>query len=126
MTETQGLAVRFIETLEARDWDALAALLHPDVRYEVPQTAELIRGRDNYLRFNQEYPGDWHLQVKRTISQGKHAVAWFGWTGGGGSDDGDGITFFEYDGDGLITGLTDYWPERYDPPPGREHLVERR
>jgi hypothetical protein len=27
--------------------------------------------------------------------------------------------------DGLITHVTDFWPESYDPPPGREHLVER-
>jgi hypothetical protein len=26
--------------------------------------------------------------------------------------------------DGLITHVTDFWPEPYEPPPGREHLVE--
>jgi hypothetical protein len=25
----------------------------------------------------------------------------------------------------LITQVTDFWPESYEPPPGREHLVER-
>jgi len=25
----------------------------------------------------------------------------------------------------LITQVTDFWPEPYEPPPGREHLVER-
>jgi len=29
------------------------------------------------------------------------------------------------DWDGLITRVTDFWPEPYEPPPGREHLVER-
>ena len=27
--------------------------------------------------------------------------------------------------DGLITSVTDFWPEPYEPPSGREHLVER-
>ena len=126
MTEIRGLAARFIETLEARDWESWAALLHPDVIYEVPQTGERIRGRERYLRFNQEYPGHWHLRLRRAISEGRHAVAWFDWTGGGGSDDGEGIVFIDFDDDGLITRLTDYWPERYEPPSGRDHLVERR
>ena len=26
--------------------------------YEIPQSRERIRGRDRYLQFNQEYPGD--------------------------------------------------------------------
>ena len=126
MTDIRGLAARFIETLEPRDWESWAALLHPDVVYEVPQTGESIRGRKRYLRFNQEYPGDWHLRLRRTISEDRHAVAWFDWTGGGGSDDGEGIVFIDFDDEGLITRLTDYWPERYEPPSGREHLVERR
>jgi hypothetical protein len=34
------------------------------------------------------------------------------------------IAFFEFD-HGSITKITDFWPEPYEPPPGREHLVER-
>jgi hypothetical protein len=52
------LAERFITSLEARDWDVWAGLLRPAVVYEIPQSRERIRGRDRYLQFNQEYPGD--------------------------------------------------------------------
>jgi hypothetical protein len=34
------------------------------------------------------------------------------------------MAFFEFAG-GLITRVTDFWPEPYEPPAGREHLVER-
>ena len=61
MGGNRELAERFIASLEARDWAAWAGLLHPAVVYEIPQSRERIRGRDRYLRFNQEYPGDWHL-----------------------------------------------------------------
>jgi hypothetical protein len=27
--------------------------------------------------------------------------------------------------DRLVAAVTDFWPEPYEPPPGREHLVER-
>ena len=114
---------RFIATLEARDWDAWAALLHPDVVYEIPQSRERIRGRDRYLRFNQEYPGDWHLRPKVVIADERRGVVWFEWLLDGGTG-ADAMAFFEFTG-GLITRVTDFWPESYEPPPGREHLVER-
>ncbi len=114
---------RFIEALEARDWEAWAALLHPDVVYEIPQSRERIRGRDRYLQFNKEYPGDWHLRLKVSIADARNGVAWFGWEVEG-SEPADGIAFFTFS-EGLITSITDFWPESYDPPPGREHLVER-
>ena len=99
------LVKRFVETLEARDWDTWAALLHEDVVYEIPQSRERIRGRDSYLRFNQEYPGDWHLRVLQVIADDTQGVVRFHWQ---------------------VTGEeADYWPEAYDPPPGREHLVEQ-
>jgi hypothetical protein len=47
---------------------------------------------------------------------------WFDWLLDGRTD--DAIAFFEF-ADGLITRVTDFWPEPYEAPPGREHLVER-
>jgi len=122
MGGNRELAERFIASLEARDWDAWAGLLHPAVVYEIPQSRERIRGRDRYLRFNQEYPGDWHLRPKVTIADERHGVAWFEWLLDGRAD--DAMAFFEF-ADGLITRVTDFWPEPYQPPPGREHLAER-
>jgi ketosteroid isomerase-like protein len=122
MSGNRELAERFIATLEARDWGAWAGLLHPAVVYEIPQSRERIRGRDRYLQFNQEYPGDWHLRPKVTIADERHGVVWFEWHADGRTD--DAMAFFEF-ADGLITRVTDFWPEAYEPPPGREHLVER-
>jgi hypothetical protein len=62
----------FIASLEARDWDTWAGLLDPAVIYEIPQSRERIRGRDRYLRFNQEYPGDWHLRPKMVVADEQH------------------------------------------------------
>ena len=116
------LVERFIASLEARDWETWAGLLHPDVVYEIPQSRERIRGRDRYLRFNQEYPGDWHLRPKVVIADERHGVVWFEWRLDGHTD--DAMAFFEFAG-GLITRVTDFWPEPYEPPSGRAHLVER-
>jgi len=116
------LVERFITSLEARDWDTWAGLLHPDVVYEIPQTRERIRGRDRYLRLNQEFPGNWHLRPKVIIADDHNGVVWFDWLLDGGRD--DAMAFFEI-ADGLIVRITDFWPVPYEPPPGREHLAER-
>jgi hypothetical protein len=123
MPDNRGLVVTFIESLERRDWATWEGLLHEQVVYEVPQTRERITGRDRYLQFNQEYPGDWHLRLKVALADEENGVAWFGWELPD-EEPADGMAFFTFD-DGLIIAVTDFWPEPYEPPPGREHLVER-
>ncbi len=120
---TRQLVMQFITALESRDWESWSATMHHDVVYEIPQSRERIRGRDSYLRFNQEYPGAWHLRVKVVIADDERGVVWFGWTVDDGDED-DAMAFFTFR-DGLIGSVTDFWPERYEPPTGREHLVER-
>jgi hypothetical protein len=123
MADTKALVAAFIDRLERRDWDGFAALLDPDVVYEVPQTRERIRGRDRYVQFNAEYPGDWHLAPKVVLGDDHDGCVLFEWCVG---DDAPlpAVAFFEVDGD-RITKITDLWPEPYEPPAGREHLTER-
>jgi hypothetical protein len=88
----------------------------------VPQTSERITGKERYLSVNQEYPGDWQLSVTRLVADGSTAAASMNFTVG--DERMVGVTFFELDGD-LISRVTDFWPEPYEPPAGREHLVVR-
>jgi ketosteroid isomerase-like protein len=120
---TRDLIQRFIDTLEARDWDGWAATMTTDVVYELPQSHERIRGRDRYVQFNQEFPGDWHLRPHVVIADDDNGSIWFKWRVGESADD-DAMVFFGFR-DGLIATVTDFWPETYEPPAGREHLVER-
>jgi ketosteroid isomerase-like protein len=114
---------RYWNAAEARDWAAFEALLADDVVYELPQTRERIRGRAAYVRFNQEYPGDWHLTVERAVGAGQHGASWTSFRVDGSTA--PGVCFFDLDADGRIGRITDFWPEPYDPPTGREHLTER-
>jgi ketosteroid isomerase-like protein len=122
-TDNADLARAFVELLDARDWDAWAALLAPDVVYEVPQTRERIRGRDAYREFNRTFPGDWHLEPKVVIADAARAVVWFEWTEPG--ESADAQVFLEVGPDGLVTRVTDFWPEPYDPPERVVDSVER-
>ena len=123
MTDTEATIRRYWECADRRDWDGFAATLSDDVVYEVPQTRERVTGREAYLRFNRDYPGDWRAVVRRVVADGTGGVAWTDFTVG--AESMTGLHFFTFDGAGLVTRIDDFWPEPYDPPPGREHLVER-
>ena len=109
---------------EARDWDAFSALLADDVIYRAPQAREQVRGRDAYIRFNAEgFPYDWHIAVRQIIGEGQHAASWMEATEPDGTQ--PGLCFFDLADDGKIALITDFWPEPYELPASRAHLVER-
>ena len=53
----QELIVERNSALNRGDWDALAALTHPDYVEEYPQSGERIRGRANLRAILEHYPG---------------------------------------------------------------------
>ncbi|MEL5961144.1 nuclear transport factor 2 family protein [Streptomyces sp. CLV115] len=110
---------------DARDWDAFAATLAEEVLYDLPQTRERIRGKERYVRFNREYPGEWRVLVERVVADGKGRQAAVRTRFTVGAEELPAVHFFVFDATGRISGITDFWPEPYEPPAGREHLVER-
>lgn len=114
---------KYWATAGARDWDSFAELIAEDVVYELPQTRERISGKEKYMRFNREYPGDWQPTVHRLVAEADGGVSWIRMADNGEVD--DAVTFFEVNEQGLFAHITDFWPEDYEPPKGREHLVER-
>jgi len=123
MSDARETVQRYWAACEARDWKSFGELVAEEVVYQAPQTRERVRGRDAYVRFNAEFPGDWHIAVERAIGDGRHAATWIRFLVGGTEQ--PGLCFFDLDEQGRIGHITDFWPEPYDPPPGREHLVER-
>jgi hypothetical protein len=101
------------------------AIIADDVVYEGPRTRERVRGATNYVRFNVEgFPGDWHLRVVRIVGEGQHAASWIEFTTADGASQ-PGLCFFELSDDGKIVRITDFWPDPYELPEQRAHLVER-
>jgi ketosteroid isomerase-like protein len=127
VTGTRQIAIDYIDCLERRDWPGLTALLADDVTYEMPQTRERIHGRAAFLRFNTEYPSDWHLTIRRVVADGRDAALWLDVRVGTEhqAEHQDACVWLEVSDQGLITSIVDYWPEPYEPPLGREHLTER-
>jgi len=127
MTDLRKTVERFWAAAEARDWTAFAETLAEDVVYTLPQTRERIAGRERYVQFNREYPGDWHLRTERIVAEPGQVVTWAQFTVG--LEEMYAITFFTREdsesGDDRITSITEFWPEPYEPPAGRDHLSER-
>jgi ketosteroid isomerase-like protein len=62
--------------IDARDWEALGTLLHPDLRYDRPGFAPLV-GKDEVLRFYREVRsihGEHRLET--VVSDGDHGACW--------------------------------------------------
>lgn len=120
--QTRAITGRYFDSMAARDWDGFGGLLAEDVVYELPQTGERITGRERLLSFNRDYPGDWRLELTRLIVDGETAAGSMNFTVG--DELLVGLAYLELSG-GLITRVTDFWPEAYEPPAGREHLTEQ-
>ncbi|SCF91560.1 nuclear transport factor 2 family protein [Streptomyces sp. Ncost-T10-10d] len=108
-----------------RDWDTFATTLADEVLYDLPQTRERIRGRERYVQFNREYPGDRHVGVERIVAdrEGQQVAVRTVFTVG--PQELHALHFFTFDAEGRISEITDFRPEPYELPAGREHLVER-
>ena len=123
MTSSRALVSAYWAAAEARNWEAFGRLLADDVVYQAPMSHERVTGKAAYLRFNAEgFTGDWHLAVERIVADEVTAASWIAMTDAG--ETYPGLTFFEI-ADGLIVSITDFWPQPYEPPASREHLIER-
>lgn len=115
---------RYYAALEARAWDEVESLLAPDFVYELPQSHERVHGRENYLRFNQDYPGEWHLEVDRIIADGdREAAVRLTVTYEG--EPMENLSLLSFDDQQRITRMVDFWPEPSERPSGRPDYVER-
>lgn len=72
-TDCGDLVRRLWESIEARRWEDAAALLAPDLEIRWPHTGERIRGRENYIGLNRQYPEGWHIEILSVLSSDTRA-----------------------------------------------------
>ncbi|HSM50926.1 MAG TPA: nuclear transport factor 2 family protein [Thermoanaerobaculia bacterium] len=119
-----GVARGFWRLMATNDFHAVGAVLAPEFVLEWPQSRERIRGAERFARMNAEYPahGPWSFTIHRLVGGESEAVSDVTVTDG--VQTARAISFFEVRA-GRITRLVEYWPEPYDAPAHRAHLVER-
>lgn len=114
---------RFWESFDARDWVAAGETLASNVVVEWPHSAELIRGCDNVLGVNADYPGDWSIRVLALVADGDDVASQVEVRNG--DDLCWAASFFQVHG-GLITHVREYWvdPPAQPPPAWRRRYTE--
>jgi ketosteroid isomerase-like protein len=120
--ENRRTAERIWELMAHRDWDGMASLLADDFVEEWPQSGERIRGRDNVMAINTNYPGLPTATIRRTLAAGDLVVTEVTLDYHGHVY--NAVSIFEFR-DGKIARETDYFAEPFDPPAWRAQWVER-
>jgi ketosteroid isomerase-like protein len=110
MSEDDGarLVRSLWESFEARRWDDAAELLTEDFVAEWPHSSERIRGRDNYIDLNRNYPEGWSIRVDRVVDAGDVVVSEITVTQG--EDVFNAAAVFEVR-DGKLARAREYWVE---------------
>jgi limonene-1,2-epoxide hydrolase len=113
----------FWETMQSNDFRAAGKFLSDDYILEWPQSNERIRGRDNFAAMNAQYPahGRWTFVINNIVGNEYEAVSDVSITDG--VQSARAITFSTVK-DGKICKQTEFWPENYQAPENRKHLVE--
>ncbi|MCK0111649.1 nuclear transport factor 2 family protein [Ornithinimicrobium sp. F0845] len=102
---------RFVTVIDDHDWEGLARLLHEDFRCHLVHTGEMF-GKEEWVRFNADYPGFERMVLEDCVSEGERAVGRASVTG---TSDGRpqrfAVASFVTLRDGLIVDLTEVWTD---------------
>lgn len=119
----EAVVRRFWELMSSNDFALVGDVLADSLLVEWPQSNERIRGRDNFIRMNSEYPahGRWVFTLEQLVANAAQVVTDVSLTDG--VQWARAISFFTVE-DGKITRMLEYWPDNYPAPANRAHLVE--
>ena len=119
--ENQQTVERLWQLFDSFDFEAAGKLVDDDFVCEWPQSRERIRGRENFVAVNANYPGRWRCKVERLVACGNSVATDVALSSG--DETARAVSFFELR-DGKIVKEIDYWPEPYTAPASRAQWVE--
>ncbi|MFH1652611.1 MAG: nuclear transport factor 2 family protein [Pseudomonadota bacterium] len=122
MSDNENIVKKLWEIFDKRRFAKVRPLLSQNFECTWPQSQEIIRGADNFIALNENYPGKWAIECKRVVSCGDEAVSEVELTNNGQKV--YATSFFEIE-NGKIFRLTEYWSEPYPAPEWRAKWVER-
>lgn len=113
----------FYRRMNTNDFHSVGQMLSDNYILEWPQSKERIRGRDNFVAVNEEYPanGRWLFTINRIVGNATEAVSDVSITDG--TQVARAITFTTVQ-EGQIVKQVEFWPDNYGAPENRKHLVE--
>jgi len=123
LPNSEQVVREFWRLMATNDFACVAAVLSHDFVLEWPQSQERIRGATNFAQMNQEYTahGLWRFTLNRLVASATEVVTDVSVTDG--VQHARAVSFFTV-AEGKIIRLVEYWPEPYDAPTNRAHLVD--
>jgi ketosteroid isomerase-like protein len=122
--EPRQLVERLWSMFDSGDFD-VGALLHDDFVCEWPQSGECIRGRDNFIAINANYPRRVRIDLLRALTAGDTVVTEIAATDPDDPTRVDrAVSFFDFR-DGRIVHLREFWPDPFEAAAWRAQWVER-
>jgi ketosteroid isomerase-like protein len=118
------LVEEFYRRMNTNDFRFASQILSDDYILEWPQSRERIYGRENFAAVNEEYPayGRWSFTINRIVGNEIEAVSDVTVTDG--TQQARAITFTTVR-EGRIIKQIEFWPDNYEAPENRKHLVVR-
>lgn len=116
--ENEQAVRRSLEAFNARNWEAYAAEMTPDVVLEYPQSGERFLGPDKCMAQVRAAPSAPHLQLKRLHSGGNLVVAEMDEVYDSG-DSWKAVMVYEFN-DGKIVHEIGYWGKEFSAPHWRK------
>lgn len=115
---------QFWGAMQSNDFKAVGEFLHEEYVLEWPQSGERVRGRENFVAINENYPahGRWEFTVHRILAEGDEVVSDVDVTDG--VIHGRVITFSTIR-DGKIAHQTEFWPDPFEPADWRTQWIEK-
>ena len=121
MTPEQ-LVTQFWRAFDEARFEDLRPLLAEGFVAEWPQTGERIRGADNLIGLNSNYPGRWRCQLKDILRQGDRVVSRVEITDG--AHIVHAISYFTI-AEGRIAHAREFFADAMEPPFERGQWTER-
>lgn len=126
MNETpsaEAVVREFWRLMATNDFHAVKAVLADDLIVEWPQSKERMVGAEKFARMNAEYPahGPWHFTLNRLVASGDEVVTQVSVSDG--VQHAEPVSFFTVR-DARIVAMLEYWPDPFEAPQNRRHLVE--
>lgn len=74
--DAEAVVRQFWRLMETNDFHAVARVLAADFVCEWPQSRERIRGAENFVLMNAQYPasGRWSFRINRLVASGEDVV----------------------------------------------------
>ena len=122
-SEATEVVREFWRLMTTNDFHSVGSVLSPDFVLEWPQSKERICGGQQFAEMNEMYPanGRWNFTIHRLFGGGSEVVSDVSVTDG--VQTARAISLFTVS-QGKIVRLVEFWPEPFEAPNWRAHLVE--